>query len=193
MFVFLVIIVFLILSLLSPLIVGIILLCTKYVKTGGIIIGISVLLLATFVIHAQLNKRSTSGHILRHFEGEDGAHQDVHDLAEDTKKSVDPIQLQNWAVNVLQGPSPTNSDYDEIPVETAPASVQHLEPFPIEDITDDAESHSPQNGSVWITWGGPFGHWGMRIGSPAFKVNPVNDDNYYMEWQPGIYFWCETH
>ena len=173
---FLFILLFLVLLLVSPLIVGIVLLARKSVKAGRIILGIYGMLIVLFLVHAQFDKRSTSGHILRWFKGEGGIKQNVNDLAEDAKKSADPVELQHWAMTILAEPQPTNSD-SEIPGDKVPASIQNLESsdmlFP--DVTcDSAESVATKDRTVWITWGGPMGHWGIRVGSPTFKVTPTN-------------------
>jgi hypothetical protein len=203
MFLFILLLLFLVLLLVSPLIVGIVLLARKRVKAGRIILGIYGTLIVLFLVHAQFDKRSTFGHILRWFKGEGGIKQNVIDLAEDAKKSADPVELQHWAMTILAEPQPTNSDseipgdksYFEIPGDKVPASIQNLESsdmlFP--DVTcDSAESVATKDRTVWITWGGPMGHWGIRVGSPTFKVTPTNAYNYWIEWKPGIYFWCET-
>jgi hypothetical protein len=39
-------------------------------------------------------------------------------------------------------------------------------------------------------WGGGFGHWGIDVGSPTFKV-PDDTTNDYVMWIPGVYFWEE--
>ena len=193
--IFILLLLFLVLLLASPFIVGIILLARKHVKAGRIVIGIYATLIVLFLVHAQFDKRSTSGHILRWFKGEYGDKQDANDLAEDAKKSVDPMELQRWAMTILAEPQQTNSDF-EIPRDKVLASIQDLKSSGLlfEDVTcDSAESVAAKDRTVWITWGGGFGHWGIRVGSPTFKVTPTNDDNYYIEWKPGIYFWCETH
>jgi hypothetical protein len=98
---FLFILLFLVLLLVSPLIVGIVLLARKRVKAGRIILGIYGMLIVLFLVHVQFDKRSTSGHILRWFKGEGGIKQNVNDLAEDAKKSADPVELQHWAMTIL--------------------------------------------------------------------------------------------
>jgi hypothetical protein len=127
-------------------------------------------------------------------------HQDVNDLAEDAKRSVNPSELQNLAVAILEEAQKTNSfpkisiatddSITPIPMEKLPASIRNLEsngvPFSDATIEDD-------NRSVFLRCGGPMGHWSMRVGSPTFKVVPdPGEHSYYIEWKPGIYFWCET-
>jgi hypothetical protein len=93
-------------------------------------------------------------------------------------------------VTILQEPQQTNSDF-QIPRDKVPVSIQNLGSFAFEDALCDPVS--AQNRSVWIVWGSGFGHWGIRVGSPTFKIAQAPNDNYYIEWKPGIYFWCETH
>ncbi len=195
MFLFIFLLLFVILLLASPMVIGTVLLRRNHKKAGGIILGAYIVLISAFVIYGLLERRSTPGRIVRWFEGEGGMKQNANDLAEDAKKSVNPSELQQWAVAVLQAPQLTNSDF-EFPRDKVPLSIRTLRSsgFLFEDVTcDSAESVPAQDRSVWIVWGGGFGHWGMRVGSPSFKVHDAFDDNYYVEWKPGIYFWCETH
>lgn len=112
-------------------------------------------------------------------------------FAEDVKKVVDPSALQQWAVAILQETAHTNSS-SEISRNRVPAGIRDLasQGSPFQDAWCDAGSD--QNRTVWLVWGGGFGHWGIRVGIPSFRVSP-DDDNYYIEWKPGIYFWHETH
>jgi hypothetical protein len=181
--------------LISPLIAGAILLFKKHPKAGGIILGLYLALIGSFVIYGHLERRSPVGHIVRWFEGEDGAHQDVNDLAEDAKKVVNPAELQQWAVNVLQAET-TNYPSGEFPRGSVPPEIRNLQSGgdPFGDVeVDSADSQTPEGRTVWIVWGGGFGHWGIRVGPPSFKAGNRYDDNYYVEWKPGIYFWCQTH
>jgi hypothetical protein len=149
-----------------------------------------------FFVYGNLERRSTVGHIVRGFEGEDGDKQNVNDLAEDAKKVVNPSELQQWAMTVLQEAEITNYPDGELPRDKVLPSIQNLQSGgdSFEDVeVDDANSSRPGSRSVWIWWGGPFGHWGLRVGSPSFRPTDPYDDNYYVEWKPGIYFWCETH
>jgi hypothetical protein len=174
---------------LSPLIVGIVLLAIKYVKAGVAILVIYGVLFGSFVIHAELERRSTSGHILRWLKGEYGDHQHVNDLAEDSKKAINPSELQQWAVNILKETQQTNASF-EIPANKVPANIRNLtsDGVPFEDAWYEASAPEP---CILIEWGGPFGHWGLCVGSQTFKIASTPDD-YYFEWKPGVYFWCET-
>ncbi len=112
-------------------------------------------------------------------------------FANAVKKVADPQQLQQWALAVIRDKEKAAALSDEIPLDAVPASIRNLRGWPIQYARCYA-GHA-QDPSVWLVWGGGFGHWGMRVGSPAFKIVPEPDDNYYIEWQPGIYFWHETH
>ena len=128
---------------LSPLIVGIVLLAIKYVKAGVAILVIYGVLFGSFVIHAELERRSTSGHILRWLKGEYGDHQHVNDLAEDSKKVINPSELQQWAVNILKETQQTNASF-EIPANKVPANIRNLtsDGVPFEDAAYDRDSAS---------------------------------------------------
>jgi hypothetical protein len=108
-------------------------------------------------------------------------------FAEDVKKTVNPTDLQNWALKTLHAHS-TDSNAWEMAKEEIPASIRNLNsqgsPF------QWANLDSPAN-NIWLVWGGGFGHWGIRVGSQTFKPD-FSDGNYYIEWQPGIYFWHEA-
>lgn len=193
---FLIIILLLPLLLASPLIVGAILLWKKHAQAGWTVLAAYLALIGSLVIYGNIERRSTVGHIVRWCEGEDGAHQDANDLAEDTKKVVDASQLQQWAMTLLQGAETTNYPDGQFPRDKVLPSIRNLQSRgdSFEDVEVDASgSVPPGSRSVWIVWGGGYGHWGIRVGSPTFKVTDRYDDNYYVEWEPGIYFWAETH
>lgn len=103
-------------------------------------------------------------------------------FAEDVKRDVDPSELQTWAVSLL-------------------AAQKHEvgEVFYADEVLPDVRSLSSQGSpfqwavcdkeSIWLTWGGGFGHWGIVVGTASFK--PQQEGNYYIAWEPGIYFWHE--
>jgi hypothetical protein len=111
-------------------------------------------------------------------------------FAEDVKKVADASELQQWGMAILQ--ETKQADMTEISKDRVPTGIRTLisDGSPLQDVFCD--SGSAQNRTVWLVWGGGFGHWGIRIGPPSFKVSP-NDDNYYIEWKPGVYFWHQTH
>jgi hypothetical protein len=67
--------------LLPPLVVGIVLLARKHVKAGVAILVIYGVLFGSFIIHAEMERRSTSGHVLRWLKGEYGNQQSANDFA----------------------------------------------------------------------------------------------------------------
>jgi len=196
MILFFFIILFLLLALISPLIIGIVLLLTqKQSSFGLVVLGVYFCLLGSFFVYGLTHPRTTPGHIIRWCRGEYGLQQRANDLAVDAKKTVNPDEFQKWAQSILQEASLTNSSGD-IPRNQVPVYIQNLYtnggPFESAEFTTD-KSVPPEQRSVWIVWGGGFGHWGIRIGPPSFRIDLNNDENYYTEWKPGIYFWCETH
>jgi hypothetical protein len=173
----------------TALIVSVVLFARRKFKAGGLAFGVFAGLVGLLFIEAQLDSRSTPGHELRRFRGEDGIHQDMHDLAEDSKKTVDSAELQQWAMAIMQATQQTN-DPPKIMPDKVPHSIRNLVSGGLHLNYAQCDSSSD---SVWIEWGGPFGHWGIRVGSPAFTVSSKAGDFYdYIEWKPGIYFWCET-
>lgn len=104
-------------------------------------------------------------------------------FAEDVKKTIDASDLQKWATTVLGEQS---SDTSELSKESVPASIRELSsqgsPFQWATLEQDC---------VRLGWGGGFGHWGILVGSVSFRA--PDDDAYYIEWKPGVYFWHETH
>lgn len=113
-------------------------------------------------------------------------------FAEDVKKVVDSAELQQWAMTILRETEGAEA-LSEIPRDRVPDGIRTLasqgSPFK----SAWCSAGSVQERTVWLEWGGGFGHWGLRVGSPTFKVVPTLDDNYYVEWRPGIYFWHQTH
>jgi hypothetical protein len=190
---FLLIFLVIILLLASPLIIGLVLIVRNRAKAGSIVLGVYAAFVGAFLVYAQFERRSTSGHIFRWIKGENGAHQHVNDLAEDVKEVVDPSELQHWAVSILQE-TPQATSQPSISKDKVPASIRNLTSGPSPLAGALCDPGSVQDRSVWLVWGGGLdGRWGIRVGSPTFKIVPTPDDNYYIEWKPGIYFWCETH
>ena len=128
--------------LLSPFIAGIALLARKHAKTGAAILVIYGVLVGSFVIHAELERRSTSGHILRWLKGEYGDQQSANDFAEDAKKAVNPSELQQSALIILY--EYRHADSGEIPADKVPASIRNLtsDGVPFEDAAYDRDSAS---------------------------------------------------
>src|SRR5580698_412154 len=110
---------FFLLLLMSPLIIGAVLLYRKNVRAGLAVFGgyIAIILsvLVCVFIYGNLERRTTAGHIVRWFEGEFEYQQYADDLAEDTKKVVNPVELQQWATNVLQETETTNYPVGDFP------------------------------------------------------------------------------
>ncbi len=176
--------------LLPPLIVGIVLLALKHVRTGVAVLVIYGALFGIFVIHAEIERRSTSGHILRWLKGEYGNQQTADDFAEDAKKVVNPSELQEWAVTILHETRQTNTEI-QIPTDKIPANIQNLtgDGVPFEDAWyEEGLALEP---CILLYWGGPMGHWGFCVGSRTFKITSMRDAN-CIEWKPGVYFWYET-
>jgi len=152
-----------------------------------------ILLASIILTFAHLRNRSIPGRVVQWFRGESGSEQYLDDLVEDTKKAVDPTELQQWAVRVLQETSQSESRM--VKKEDIPSSVRNLKTngLHFEMVTCDSDAPAPSSErSICIWWGGGFFHWGIRVGSPTFKITPTSTSTTYVEWRPGIYFWRET-
>ncbi len=143
--------------LLPPLIVGIVLLARKHVKAGVAVLAIYGVLFGSFVIHAEMERRSTSGHILRWLKGEYGIRQDMNDLAEDAKKVVNPSDLQQWAVIILRRTQQTNTEF-KIPADKVPANIQNLtsDEVTFSDAEYEGEGILAPDPCILLYWGGQW-------------------------------------
>jgi hypothetical protein len=43
---------------------------------------------------------------------------------------------------------------------------------------------------VFAVWGGGFGHWGLKIGSPALQVHD-DEWSYHIKWDEGVFGYSE--
>ncbi|MFO0916219.1 MAG: hypothetical protein U0795_24890 [Pirellulales bacterium] len=50
---------------------------------------------------------------------------------------------------------------------------------------------SPGRDHVVVTWGGGFGHWGLKIGGETYRPEADGSEFYNVEWCAGIYVWHE--
>ena len=114
-------------------------------------------------------------------------------------ESTDPESLRQWAIQLLD--SSTDS-YQVLYVwgagpplpDSTSAKVDSSSLFPTELLKhphgpNDAYAirrGSPANDHVQVTWGGGFGHWGLKIG--RLEYVPDNGD-YCLKWVDGIYVW----
>jgi hypothetical protein len=152
-------------------------------RPAFLIIAALVVLLAADVV---LDHRSIPCHVLRWLQGEQGMNQIADDFFDDARKSVDPAELQRWAVTMLQSIPPADSSVAiDISANQVPANIRNFRGFPLKD-------HWIHNGAVYLGWGGGFGHFGFCIGPPTYQPVPEPDNPHnfsYVEWKPGIYFW----
>jgi hypothetical protein len=109
-------------------------------------------------------------------------------FANEIKEVIDPRELQKWAVITL---SKSNSDSSKLPLKDVPEPIRilHSNGGPIEMAFYQIGS-SPKSRCITLMWGGGFGHWGIDVGAPSFE-EPA-DDNFYIKWIPGVYFWEQT-
>jgi hypothetical protein len=168
---------------------GGIFLALKRCQKRRIFLGIYTALLVLLLADAVFDGRSIPGNVLRWIKGEQGMNQIADDYFDDTRKTIDPVEIQRWAVAMLQQYPQTDSSVVKIPPDKIPAYVQNPKGY-------DLKDHYVQAGAVYLGWGGGLGHFGLCVGPPTFKtaLEPDPDNPYgtsYIEWQPGIYFWIQ--
>jgi hypothetical protein len=108
-----------------------------------------------------------------------GKEADLKIFAKEAKKVINPSDLQDWAIEVLK----TNGNLANKDL-----------PLNIRNLTSQGESISfagREMDSIRLTWLRPIGgDWGILVGPQTFKpYNPAAA--YYIEWQPGVYFYHE--
>ena len=117
------------------------------------------------------------------------------EFAAAVKSVQDPAELQTWAMTILREAKESGTS-PKIPTSKVPENLRKLsitEWGEIEDVIYDAGSTgSGQNATIWLTWGGGFGHWGLIIcqGKPQLEdtqglhavVTPLSD---------GVFIWEE--
>ena len=118
----------------------------------------------------------------------------------DVSESTDPNSLRRWAIQLLESSTESRQVLYEwgagptLPDGTS-AKVEPSNLFPDELLK---HPHGPnyayaiRRGSysddhVEVTWGGGFGHWGLKIG--RLEYAPTDAGNYYLKWVDGIYVW----
>ena len=110
------------------------------------------------------------------------------------KSVADPAELQKWAMATITEAEESGiiTNYSaEIPASKIPKSVQSTQEWGESEFAFiDEGTGAGSNRTVYVVWGGGSGHWGIRIGSTSFRVDP-NDRHYYIEWTPGVYFFDE--
>jgi hypothetical protein len=110
--------------------------------------------------------------------GRPGKEATLKKFATEAKKVINPSDLQNWAIDILK----TNGN----------VANKDLIPPNIRNLTSQGESMSFAGramDSIRLTWVRPIGgDWGILVGPQTFK--PYNAEAaYYIEWQPGVYFY----
>ena len=117
---------------------------------------------------------------------EPGCIRDLREFAEGVEASVEPVALQAWATNILAQHTSGSISAAEIPDYVRHISTQEPEVMVSTTTSDEVRP------CVSIVYGGGFGHWGLKVGGPDFKVPTDIDWSYYIQWKPGIYFWTQT-
>jgi hypothetical protein len=109
-------------------------------------------------------------------------------LASAAKTSVNPTNLQSWAIEILK----TNTQYSAISEDKLPLDIRTLRREGFQLKPDMLESNC-----VFLVCSKTYkffgyssdGFFGICIGSPTFQ--PIEDTRCYTNWMPGIYFWYD--
>jgi hypothetical protein len=97
------------------------------------------------------------------------------------KHFVNPNELQNWAVQILQ----TNEVGYEIPRSQWPNYLT---------VTNGPSSAwiagwtTIKEHAVFMAWGNGFGHTGLIVGSTNFLITNEDLNSPVIQWIPGVYF-----
>jgi hypothetical protein len=103
---------------------------------------------------------------------------------DELQQSVSPDELREWAMMQVG-----RSHGSRIRLEAAPALLCATRDG-VPSYVSVEPGDNVEEPYVLAVWGGGFGHWGLKVGSPSFRV--IHDKtNHYVEWEPGIYCWHE--
>jgi len=98
------------------------------------------------------------------------------------QKSVDPNEVQQWAVGMIQ----TNASGRRLAINELPDTLKKTQPSIAELIIGNSESNS----SVVVIWGGGFGHWGLAAGNTNYQLNNLAVA-YSNKWVDGLYIFAD--
>jgi hypothetical protein len=109
-------------------------------------------------------------------------------LASVAKASVNPTNLQSWAIEILK----TNAQYSSVSEDNLPLDIRSLRSQEFQLKPDMLESNC-----VFLVCSvthklfgySSDGFFGICVGSPTFQ--PIEGPRCYTKWMPGIYFWYD--
>jgi hypothetical protein len=112
----------------------------------------------------------------------------MNDLASAVKASVNPTNLQSWAIEILK----TNTPYSAVSEDKLPLDISSLRKQGFQLEPDILESNC-----VFLVCSKTYkffgcscdGFFGICVGSPTFR--PIEGTRSYTNWMPGIYFWYD--
>ena len=104
----------------------------------------------------------------------------------DAKNNINPTRLQDWALSVAK----TNKDGYEMQAQDIPFWIRKIEIG--HDPTGFLGTRSMDEGrTLFVVWGGGFGHWGLIIGDTNLAIHDDNSSINYVNWVPGVYFFMQ--
>ena len=105
-------------------------------------------------------------------------------LLSSLRKTVDPIQVQQWAVGIIQS---NQSNAHPGPLEI-PAALRDTKATGPDVLIGNSESNS----CVLFIWGGGFGHYGLAVGNKDYQLNNL-DVAYSNKWIDGVYVFADKN
>jgi hypothetical protein len=116
------------------------------------------------------------------------AEKDFREFQKQAKKSLNPNELQNWAVPII-------AQHDKgyrIPNEELPSSVRKIgQAGNVVGLVSEWAGTKPK--VLIIYWGGGFGTWGLIVGERNYAGPREDSNSRVVPWSPGVYFFRGKH
>jgi hypothetical protein len=113
------------------------------------------------------------------------ADRDFQKFQKNAKQTIDPLKLQEWAVSVAaQHDNGYEMQKQDVPFWIRKAELEEFTPTVFVSLRSKEEGKT-----VYVTWGGGFGHWGLTVGDKNFIIHDDKSNRaHYVPWIPGVYF-----
>lgn len=109
------------------------------------------------------------------------------------KRIASSDELRTWAMELIHNGTKSEEEYYHRFSRTARTLpnvlLRHSDGAP--NAVYIFREGKPERDYVVVSWGGGFGHWGLKIGSEAFVPKSDGSEFYNIPWCPGIYIWHE--
>ena len=177
----------------APLLVGLVFPARKHTKAGAIVLSVYAFLIASFLVHALLDRRSTSGRIVRWCMGAGLAKQEVEDQVEDLRRSSSLPQIQSWAIETVRrfraGQVSTNGAASYWSLGRVQLAHSEIPEF----VSTEWKAAGPAEISIGLSDSGDPKFvviaWyckGVVFGDESYRL-PLSEPNYQKQVIPGVY------